>query len=223
MPRHKQEVGEDEVRNEARDEAQLEPEVPEEAHEMSAQELNDIKDKRIADLSDTVKRMGKILDQVAAKQNIPTGEKVKEFVDGEFTVPYLSEGNIYTQKFARIAEWKAVGSFEQPIGEAFEKHFIYDVTFVNEDGTTHVEKKMPHRVFKNLVQDAIKRPCSAKNYFKRVQEGDHYVYRGVRTLSGSPYANDEEIEVTLGTLQPDGVTKVYDGKTTKVRFYSLNS
>lgn len=207
MPRHKSEETLEDSLTDAGGEV---------SEEQAKEFESEAKDKERAYLKEEIARLSKVVSQLAKKESIPTGEAVQEYYAGEFMVPFMPDGR-------RIAEWKAVGSFEEPIGDAMQRHFTYDITFEKPNGEIEVEKAVPHRRFKDYLALATRTPVSAERYLRRIRQGDHYVYQSVRALSGKPYEPSEDIEVTMGRLLADGRTKMYDGEKKTVKFYTLNA
>jgi len=180
------------------------------------QQQNEAKDVKMARMEEELKRMSRVLTEVAKNQSIPDGIERKEFYDGEGFVPFTRDGK-------RFVSWEATSSFEEMLGEAMQKHFVYKITYVDKNGVETVEENVPHRLLKNKFADAVKMPAILPNYLQSVREGDHYVYRSVPSLAKKPFKNTDLVDMVLGRTLPDGKTKIYDGEKIKAYFYTFNA
>lgn len=177
---------------------------------------NESKDLKIARMDEELQRVSQVVSLLAKKESIPDGVVQKELVDGEGFVPFTRDGK-------RFVSWEAVSSFEEPIGETMQKHFVYKITYVDKDGVETIENNVPHRLFKNKMADSVKVPAKLPNYLRRVREGDHYVYRAVPALAHKPYEPTDLVTIVLGRTLPDKKTRVYDGDEIKAYFYTFNA
>ena len=175
---------------------------------------NEAAKSHIATLTEEMNRLKKVVDSLAKKNNVSTGEAKRDFEDG---VAYIS----YTQDGKRIVDFhRTAESFVEVIGENVVDNQFYKITY-EKDGIME-DKVVPYRNFKDILANAKKVPVLLPNFLKRVRQGDHYVNMSVRALQGQPYKQEDDISVVVGRYLPDGETKVYDGETKIVKFGSLN-
>lgn len=193
----------------------LNDEQPIQTREEELEVKLDAKDAQIAHLSEEMKRLSSVVTQLAKKESLSTGEAKKVFFDMEVLIPFTRDGK-------RIATWERTGEYEENIGEATQKHYIYRVGFELKDGTMEYEESVPYKKLAGKFETSVKVPAMLPNAIKSVREGDHYVFRSVRALQGNPIAEDEDVEVVMGRFLADGKTKVYDGEKKTIKFYAKN-
>lgn len=174
------------------------------------------KDKHIAYLTEELKRISSVVGEMAQKNHVSTGEAQQIYFDAKSNLPYTIDGK-------RFAEWKKVSQYEETIGDTVETHYVYDVTFEKPDGTFEVENNVPYKRLALQLKNAVRVPVSIPKYLKRVQEGDHFVYRSVDALRGEPKQDNDDIEVLMGRFLADGKTEIYDQGKKTVKFYTLKA